>query len=374
MSIYSVDGLTRSVSDGLHVARLQHGGVEELFITAVPGGKDGFHGMFESIMQTVRQADATIVGQDVFGIPALRRESHDALVDVCGDVDWPTTCLEEGASEGFALTGTHVHAISGASVERIHLRDRVVGSLFQNDLTRYCRLGDIRCDDTSLSREEQARQSFIDMETALGQVGMDFSHVIRTWLYLDDLLSWYDEFNVVRTDFFKERGVFASMVPASTGIGGSNHAGAAMVSDLLAVDPNGDSVKVFPVASPLQCPAIDYGSSFSRAVEIDAPDHRRLLISGTASIDPDGATLYVDDVAEQIRLTMDVVGAILDSRQMGWRDITRAIAYIKSGHDAEVYRKYCRDKGLPELPTVIAENDICRDDLLFEIEVDAIVV
>jgi len=53
---------------------------------------------------------------------------------------------------------------------------------------------------------------------------MDFSHVARTWLYLDNLLDWYDDFNVVRTSFFRKHDVFRGLVPASTGIGGSNHA------------------------------------------------------------------------------------------------------------------------------------------------------
>ena len=57
---------------------------------------------------------------------------------------------------------------------------------------------------------------------------------------------------------------------------------------------------------------------------------------------------------------------------MTWSNVTRAIAYFKSDDFYQAYEDYCRNNGLPDMPTVITENDICRHDLLFEIEVDAI--
>ena len=102
-------------------------------------------------------------------------------------------------------------------------------------------------------------------------------------------------------------------------------------------------------------------------------DHRRLYISGTASIEPGGATAHVGDVDKQIDLTMDVVEAILESRDMGWSDTTRAAAYFKDVESIPAFASYCRAKGLPPLPVAIAHSDICRDDLLFEIEMDAVV-
>jgi len=200
---------------------------------------------------------------------------------------------------------------------------------------------------------------------------MDFSNVIRTWLYLDQLLKWYDDFNEVRTDFFDEYGVFDNLVPASTGIGVSNPAGAALVSDAFAIQPKNGDVTIEAVPSPLQCPALDYKSSFSRAVEIRSAAQRSLLISGTASIHPGGATAHVGDVRKQIALTMEVVEAILKSRDMAWEDTVRGIAYFRYGADAPLLEEYCREAGLPDLPMAIAHADVCRDDLLFEVEIDA---
>jgi enamine deaminase RidA (YjgF/YER057c/UK114 family) len=141
---------------------------------------------------------------------------------------------------------------------------------------------------------------------------------------------------------------------------------------LLAVRAKAESVTASEVKSPLQFSATEYGSSFSRAVELQLPDHRRLYISGTASIDTDGTTVHIGDPQAQVALTMKVVQAILESRQMTWNDVTRALAYFKHAHDAPIFDKYCMLNDIRPLPVIIAENDVCRDELLFEIEMDAV--
>jgi len=162
-------------------------------------------------------------------------------------------------------------------------------------------------------------------------------------------------------------------MPASTGIGAGNCAGAAVAAEALAIKPKNDSVRIQQVTSPLQCPAPDYKSSFSRAVEVLFCDHRRLYVSGTASIERSGATAHVGDAAKQIALTMEVVEAILESRRMSFSDVSRAIAYFKDMDDAPLFDAYCQKQHLSLLPIAVAHGDICRDELLFEIELDAVV-
>ena len=69
---------------------------------------------------------------------------------------------------------------------------------------------------------------------------------------------------------------------------------------------------------------------------------------------------------------MKVVHAILASRGMNWTDVTRALAYFKRAEHAPIFDKYRAENNVPPFPAVIVQNDICRDELLFEIEVDAI--
>ena len=303
--------------------------------------------------------DSQIIRADVFGPPAVV------------DVHCPVTWVCPLAPEAEHLGGTYLQVAAGTSVTPIHVDGEHVGSVIESRDAREfvgAGIGPMR---PEASAPDQARQVFERMERALEQVGMDFSHVVRTWLYVDDILGWYDALNVVRTAFFTERGTFDGLVPASTGIGAPNPYGWAMMTGVYAILPKTDHVSVRALGSPLQCPALEYGSSFSRAVEVEMEDHRRLLVSGTASIDSDGHTMHLGDFEGQVARTMDVIEAILDSIDMEWSDTTRATAYVLDPADAVLFESYLREHDLMELPVVTAHSTICRDDLLFEMEIDA---
>ncbi len=58
-------------------------------------------------------------------------------------------------------------------------------------------------------------------------------------------------------------------------------------------------------------------SSFSRAVEMDFDTCKRVMVSGTASIDPVGNTVYFGDIDKQVGLTMQVIEEILLPKGFG---------------------------------------------------------
>ncbi|MEI6564251.1 MAG: Rid family hydrolase [bacterium] len=265
-----------------------------------------------------------------------------------------------------------VMAVSGTPIIPIRQKGRNIGVIFEDENARYCRLSGLMPLDISASRETQARAVLEMADFILSTNGFQFTDTVRTWFYLDRLLEWYAGFNEVRTAFFKARAVFEKMVPASTGIGASNPWGAALIGDLLAIQPKSPSVHVRAVPSPLQDSALNYASSFSRAVEIKCPTYSSLLISGTASIDRVGNTVFKDDHAGQIEQTLQVVEALLRSRSMTWGDVVRGIAYFTDMTDHPIFDAACRRHGLPAFPLARARADICRHDLIFELEVDAI--
>ncbi len=364
--------IKRNVQPGFQAITVARSGLEELHLTATPNKGDDPRRMFTRIQEAVSSAKATIVTMDVFGLSAQSKMGLHALRDICGTPDWPVTWLTEGPASDASLAGVQVHAIRGVNVKRIHADNRVVGSLFEDKHARHCYLGDLWV-DPSAPRGVQARRTFEMMENILKQNGMSFDNVVRTWLYLYHILEWYDELNAVRNQFYRERNVFGRLVPASTGIGSANAANSAIIADAYAIVPLNPDVKISALPSPLQCPALDYGSSFSRAVEIDTPDHREITVSGTASIEPGGKTVHLDDIKGQVQLTMDVVEAILLSRGMKWQDVARGIAYVKRASYAAAFYDFCAKNKL-QMPFVTTENDVCRDDLLFEIELEAVTV
>ena len=337
-------------------------------LLSIPPG-DPSPALFERLASSANELEGAIVSQMVLG-GSERPEVNDSAVE---RVQWPLTWLRGDPCNGRSPAASQAVVIAGAPVCPLRMDGRTVGMVYEDEHAVYCQLGGVLPTDSKASRATQARQFFENMETALTLAGMEFRHTVRTWLYLDQLLDWYDTFNEVRTGFFEERGVFDHMVPGSTGIGAANRAGMALIGDALAIKPKTDRIRIFPVASPLQCPAIDYKSSFSRAVEIDTPDCRELYVSGTASIAPDGQSVYLDDPEAQIARTMEVVSAILASREMSWSDCTRAIAYFKDMTHLELFRAYCDEAGIKDLPAACLHADVCRDELLFEIEVETAV-
>ena len=361
------------LESGVHTATLQREGLTELFITT--SGDDGsdLDTQFARVARVVQVYGARIVSQQVFHAGAERNRVLERLKDPLTDIAWPITWVENGTSRR-RLTGLFVHAVQGTVPQSIVLDGHVVGTVYEDAWARHVSLGGLIGHRTGEPAGEQARRVFADMDEALARGGMDFACTIRTWFYNRDILAWYKDFNSVRTAFFQGHRVFDGLVPASTGIGATNPFGSALNAALIAVKPKNREVCAMAVPSPLQCPALAYGSSFSRAVEVKWPDHRRLYISGTASIDADGKTVFQGDVKAQVAQTMKVVKALLESRGMDWTDAVRGIAYFRNADDAPLFQHYCLDAGLPPLPVIVTNNVICRDDLLFEIEIDAVAV
>ena len=50
----------------------------------------------------------------------------------------------------------------------------------------------------NISREEQAEQMFDSTQELLKEYSASYRNVVRTWIYLADILDWYSEFNKVR--------------------------------------------------------------------------------------------------------------------------------------------------------------------------------
>ena len=281
-------------------------------------------------------------------------------------------------SPSFRLTGEGLpnaslsFSVSGGKVRNLVRGGRVVATLCESDSAQWLFAAGVLPPDLSMSRVGQAEAIFPELAGLLEEAGMAFSNVVRTWFYVDRICEWYGEFNAARSRYFDAHDVFKTFLPASTGIGSANADGAALCAGFIAMKPKKSSVRAETVESPLQEPAMAYKSSFSRAAEIVSEDGRTLYISGTASIKPHSHEVaYVGDVPKQISCTMNAVKAIVESRGMSWKDVTRAIVYLKDSSSIGPWRKWLADNGLKDDFAAVTVCDVCRDEWLFEIELDA---
>lgn len=222
---------------------------------------------------------------------------------------------------------------------------------------------------------EEARRMFLSAERAIEREGFAFHDVQRTWIYLKRILDWYGEFNRVRTACFAERGIGAGPerpFPASTGIQGTK-AGEECTIDLLAA--KGPGVRATPVLrSGRQGRAFEYGSAFSRAMELGIDGARLVLVSGTASIDGSGASVHHGCPQAQAVETLLCISALLEERGARLSDIALATLFVKTPEVLGAYREAVRLLGIAEIPALPVVADVCRPELEVEIEAIAVVL
>jgi len=305
----------------------------------------------------------TVIGVDLFGTQeqVCEMENRVRLAGIAAPV---TPILSTSPLGG----GMQIAAAAGVERAPLFLDGEIAGYLLEDAEARYCILGGLKPRDAQSSREQQTEEVFAAIEKTLARVEMGFDHVVRTWFYNEKILEWYSSFNRVRTGFFTRHDI--RRMPASTGIGAPNPARTALVAKAIAVCPATDGVRIRTVNSPLQCDAFAYGSAFSRALEVADSRSRTLYISGTASIEPGGKSVHLEDPARQIELTMDVVRGILDEAGMKIEETTRALAYFRDPSHLPLWEEHCRRHRLPPLPLLAVGSYVCREDLLFEIEFD----
>jgi len=94
-----------------------------------------------------------------------------------------------------------------------------------------------------------------------------------------------------------------------------------------------------------------------------------VYISGTASIDAEGNTTHIGNAPKQIEATIDNVRAVMEQMHCPEDKLVQVIAYCKDWDVERVFNSY---KKQMQWPWVTVICDICRDDLLFEIEAAAV--
>ncbi|HPS54089.1 MAG TPA: Rid family hydrolase, partial [Sedimentisphaerales bacterium] len=195
--------------------------------------------------------------------------------------------------------------------------------------------------------------------------------VPRTWMWLGDILSWYNDFNAVRSKFFIEKGLLGkgstNSMPASTGIGLGPDDGAACSMDVTAsIEPR--EIEYLQAAGKQQC-AFEYGSAFSRASRATTPAGETVFVSGTAAINAAGITTNIGKPREQIEDTITNIQAVLRDMNCSDDEVVQVMAYCKT---AEVENVFNAMEEKPDWPWVTMICDVCRDNLLFEIELTAL--
>ena len=233
------------------------------------------------------------------------------------------------------------------------------------------------------------------MRAALAEAGSGFEHVVRTWFYLCGITApgiegqRYQDLNRARSEFYQDihfcRALADSQVPhglypASTGIG---MGGGGLVASCLTLQTARPDAFLLPLENPQQTPAYAYDGryspqspKFSRAMALVLNQYVTTWISGTASI-VNSESRCPGDIAGQTEQTIDNIERLLAPENFAshgvkgagahLRDLAKIRVYLKRPEDFARCREICVRRFGP-VPAIYAVADICRPELLMEIE------
>jgi enamine deaminase RidA (YjgF/YER057c/UK114 family) len=246
------------------------------------------------------------------------------------------------------------------------------------------------------SDTRKAASAAFDLAIALlASENMSADNIVRQWNFIGNILGIndgiqnYQVFNEVRNDYYAKFRKIAGF-PAATGVG-MRHGG--VILDFCAI-AHGPETIIKPVDNPNQVNAYNYGQQvligknmagvkhppqFERALLISGIKETILHISGTASI-VGQETIGRGDVEKQTAVTIENIeklagaaGLLADGNGLCHKknSYTFFRVYVKNEDDFNAVQKIC---GLhfQDIPVLYVMADICRDDLLMEIEAEAV--
>ncbi len=240
--------------------------------------------------------------------------------------------------------------------------------------------------------EEASERAFETALSILNLEGLSIRNIIRQWNYIEniafiiegaDASQNYQDFNDVRARFY-DQVQFVQGYPAATGIG--QDTGGVIVGFIAVSDA--DNITIKAIANPGQIDAHKYselvleGSSnqkctpkFERAKLVSIGSRNYIYVSGTASILGE-KTVHEGDVEEQTRTTIENIKRLFSKENQDSLGLDFDVEKIQFSH-LRVYVKYKKD--IPAVQKVcdaelncksslFLESDVCRENLLVEIE------
>ena len=350
----------------------------EIYITATPDVslslEDQAKEIYSKIARILKEKNASLFMERIFATSDVTRKVNDIRLKEYGPLDdgvLPSFLVCKPSAETGPFAGVQVHAIiSNQPLEIVDIEDKPFGRFFAAQGCKYLSISGLSVPKLN-APSKQARKMFELTEQALENFGGDYHCVPRTWMWLGDILSWYNDFNAVRSKFFVERGLLGKgstqSMPASTGIGlGPDDGGACSMDLTAAIEPR--EIEYLQAAGKQQC-AFEYGSAFSRASRAITPAGETVFVSGTAAIDAAGITTNIGKPKEQIEDTITNIQAVLRDMNCSDDEVVQVMAYCKTPEVETVFNQMTEK---PDWPWVIMICDVCRDNLLFEIELVAL--
>ena len=250
--------------------------------------------------------------------------------------------------------------------------------------------------------KNSASLAFNLMRNILLSEDMTFDNIVRQWNYIGSILNTkrrkliisqnYQVFNKVRFDNYSGYRQIPGF-PAATGVG-MNYRG--VVIDFCAIRAN-DNIQIISVKNPRQINPYNYDQNiligsptlrqenkqpplFERAKLLTYNGKWRIFVSGTASIIGQ-ETIGIGDVEKQTLVSIENIEKLICIENLvnncpnlffkTPNKYNHIRVYVKNAGDISLVKSICTNH-FDNIPAIYLQADICRNDLLVEIEAEAI--
>lgn len=291
-------------------------------------------------------------------------------------------------SGGFSL---EIYTLENDAQLRIGEMEGLCYGFVENNTESMLFVEGVPSSDFAASVSSQSDEVFGKVERLLSSFGFEVDDVVRQWNYIGNIVALrdgkqnYQEFNDARSRYYG-KGCWPNGYPAATGIGASFDG---VVVSFIAFRKRAQTSRgIYPIDNPLQvaahvysknvlvdedCNAVKSTPKFERAKVIEAERGACCFVSGTAAIRGE-ESCEASSARLQTVMTIQNIDHLVSAENMArcgcgeyeWK-YAKIHVYIKNAEDYDQVRKIV-EEAYPQLPVVYSVADICRGELLVEIE------
>jgi enamine deaminase RidA (YjgF/YER057c/UK114 family) len=385
--------------EGMQYSFVDLGDSARVTLMLTPHGRGSFHEQTGEVLRHLaavlekQPVPMTVTVQTVFLRDEKDRPECERLLAAHFGEGLPITSFVLQPPCAGAALALEAWAIGGPDVRLEHFGPQTLAVSYDSVRWVYC--GGISLEPDDRGVWQQTTTAMRQLRTLLAQAGSGVEHVVRTWFYLGGITEpeggtqRYKEFNRARTDSYHDVEFCSAlsggatglrMYPASTGIG---MGGRGLVLGCHTLQTTRPDARMLALENPQQVPAYSYGPKyspqspkFSRAIALLLGDYVTTWISGTASI-VNSESCHPGDVRQQTEQTIDNIESLIAADNFAAHGVPRAGARLQDLAKVRVYLKRAADyaacKAICErrfgpVPAIYAVADVCRPELLVEIE------
>jgi enamine deaminase RidA (YjgF/YER057c/UK114 family) len=385
--------------NGAQVARVQLADSVRVALMLTPHGRGSFTRQAQELLERLQSAVSrerhrmVVTSQTVFlANSSDERPCQEMLRAFYGPEAPVTTFVNQAPCCGAALA-IEAWAAGGLGLKVERFGPHAVALNYNGVRWIYC--GGIRPGPRIVGVHAQARDALQRLGAILQQAGTSLDHVARTWFYLGGITGIengqqrYKELNRARTEFYRKLnfneatllpGSRRPVYPASTGIG---MRGKGLSVSCTAFQTERNDAFLLPLENPRQTPAYQYhpryspqSPKFSRAMALVTADWTVTWLSGTASV-VNSESSHLGDVEKQTEQTIQNIEKLIARENFAaasvgaagakLSDLAKIRVYVKREQDFAKCRAIC-ERRFGAVPAIYAVADVCRPELLVEIE------